>query len=660
MKRLLVLSLCMVMLLCQGSVFAIDRSYESASEWAQEEIRDADTANIVSIWGFDSFQDAVTREEFCSYLLDIYYRLTDGSEKYTEIQPDYGKWQCFEDTVAYGAVESVCSMGVIKGVSETKFEPERPITREEAAVMLCRLFEKIGYKTSEADLGKYADRNLISPWAKDSVEKLWNCEPFASVLNNDEIIPQGTISHEEMIVMSWRFYEEDRGEKEILYFEETTPELLVELGIVDAEDFRKGGYISLEETFNILKKYSTFSRDVNLKEWYEGTELEKLDGIPDERKKLLLTMEKGLNNPIVPSEEFENIRFDENLTRYGAFLYLVRYLDNSDGCIVSYDYLTQLDREILYDVASEFELTQRIYNAVTKKADKAYDKKAFCAKARESIPRQEFYALLHKALFCRHMVGGYIDEPCRYVDWHMNRWSEEEPTKTISTEIKPENIVIHDDLSITWDFPESLVSNDVQMNEYILSFDFLDKNGEEVAGYIVGWYEEIHTKEVLLSLIDEYPKVPVKIRCSYTDYRDTREGMTSFEYWFDIDLSNVKVIESDEELNPGTVWKPKGLRILDKLTLTEGDVFEEGAWYLLTSYEHAYRKEEYNARRHELFRAEKTADVFVPEGNTVVYADYVDDMHIRKVTVDGAAKEGFEIYITPESRAKFEARTIPE
>lgn len=61
--------------------------------------------------------------------------------------------------------------GIIKGRGENIFEPDSNLTREEAAVILCRIAEYMGM-TGGTDEEKYADDKDISQWARESVYKL--------------------------------------------------------------------------------------------------------------------------------------------------------------------------------------------------------------------------------------------------------------------------------------------------------------------------------------------------------------------------------------------------------------------------------------------------------------------------------------------------------
>ncbi len=70
----------------------------------------------------------------------------------------------------YDELSAAVACGIFSGVSSTKMEPNKPITREQAAVVICRAF---GIASSERDAFKeFSDKNKISAYARDAVSAL--------------------------------------------------------------------------------------------------------------------------------------------------------------------------------------------------------------------------------------------------------------------------------------------------------------------------------------------------------------------------------------------------------------------------------------------------------------------------------------------------------
>ena len=91
--------------------------------------------------------------------------------------------------------------GIVNGVGEDEFAPDRAVSREEAAVMFVRYAEFAGLKLIEEegieDESSFADADKISPWAKDSVEKI----KVAGIIkgkDNNVFDPQGTATRAEI------------------------------------------------------------------------------------------------------------------------------------------------------------------------------------------------------------------------------------------------------------------------------------------------------------------------------------------------------------------------------------------------------------------------------------------------------------------------------
>lgn len=104
----------------------------------------------------------MTRAMFATVLGRIYETkvgaLTEypGASKFADV--DYKSW--------YGDyVHWACGAGVINGVGDNKFDPERAVTKQEMAVMLFRFTKAISSGTDIA----YADAKDVAEWAKVSV-----------------------------------------------------------------------------------------------------------------------------------------------------------------------------------------------------------------------------------------------------------------------------------------------------------------------------------------------------------------------------------------------------------------------------------------------------------------------------------------------------------
>ena len=91
-----------------------------------------------------------------------------------EGMPNASATSVFEDVPAdtwyTDAVGWASSEKIVEGVSSTRFDPERSITREEIATIFYRYAQEVGLDMSvKGDLTQYADGNDVSDWASDAM-----------------------------------------------------------------------------------------------------------------------------------------------------------------------------------------------------------------------------------------------------------------------------------------------------------------------------------------------------------------------------------------------------------------------------------------------------------------------------------------------------------
>lgn len=133
---------------------------DADGHWAEREIRFLAAAGIISGSGKDFSPDKpVSRAEFISILANAKGLEITKPDKvsYTDIKP--GDWFA-------GAVEAATKAGWVKG-EKGKLNPNRPVTRQEMAVMAAKaLDEKL---TGDFELD-FRDKNEIAPWALDAVK----------------------------------------------------------------------------------------------------------------------------------------------------------------------------------------------------------------------------------------------------------------------------------------------------------------------------------------------------------------------------------------------------------------------------------------------------------------------------------------------------------
>jgi len=74
-----------------------------------------------------------------------------------------------DDHWALGHIEALAQKGLVDGKQGGLFEPEKPVTREEAVVILARVMGAAGTAEKENALAGFADARSVSPWAREAL-----------------------------------------------------------------------------------------------------------------------------------------------------------------------------------------------------------------------------------------------------------------------------------------------------------------------------------------------------------------------------------------------------------------------------------------------------------------------------------------------------------
>ena len=123
---------------------------------------------IINGMGDDSFapEATMTRAQYATIIVKALGLTPKASGKFTDVASD--KWYA-------PYIGTANTYGIVNGVSDTEFNPEGTITRQEAALMTVRAAKLCGLETavSEAEQGDvlcdYMDYRSIARWAKEAM-----------------------------------------------------------------------------------------------------------------------------------------------------------------------------------------------------------------------------------------------------------------------------------------------------------------------------------------------------------------------------------------------------------------------------------------------------------------------------------------------------------
>lgn len=174
-------------------------SEDIPSSWAKEGIDEAIAAALVPQELQGEYKQNITREEFCEIAVSLYEALS-GKEAIAKGNNPFTDTQNIKVIVAY-------DLGIVKGVSSSKFAPDNAITRQEISVMLYRALRVA--KPENSYTGSYnhvfADDAMIAAWAKEAVGYLYGIEVINGVGYN-RFSPRTNTSREQAIVLAARLH----------------------------------------------------------------------------------------------------------------------------------------------------------------------------------------------------------------------------------------------------------------------------------------------------------------------------------------------------------------------------------------------------------------------------------------------------------------------
>ena len=203
MKKTLSFLLAILMLLCVGvSVSADDGSPFSdvkTSRWSYEAINYAVEQGYMNGVGNGKFDPAGSMTR--GMVVTVLYR-REGSptvtfrNDFTDVKA--GKY--YSDAVIWAKDE-----GVVNGITETTFEPNGKITREQLATMLSRFSERCLVSVPErADLSGYPDADRIHSYARDALA--WANEAnLIKGMSDGTLSPRGNATREQFATILQRF-----------------------------------------------------------------------------------------------------------------------------------------------------------------------------------------------------------------------------------------------------------------------------------------------------------------------------------------------------------------------------------------------------------------------------------------------------------------------
>ena len=140
-----------------------------SSSWAVAELNEAEALGLIpDILQGKDLTKPITREEFCELSVLLYEKVTATAASAASPNP-------FKDTNNQQILKAY-QLGITNGISDTTFEPNTLINREQCAAMLYRAIKAIApdgdYST--AGVQNFPDQKYISSWAVEATKYMSN------------------------------------------------------------------------------------------------------------------------------------------------------------------------------------------------------------------------------------------------------------------------------------------------------------------------------------------------------------------------------------------------------------------------------------------------------------------------------------------------------
>ena len=186
-----------------GVVDVTEMFTDVSHSWADDGIQYCVTHQLMSGIGNDLFGPKLTTTR--AQIVQILYNLegepkVSGTTPFTDLTQDW-----YQDAVLWAY-----QTGVVAGTSSTTFEPDRPVTREQIAVILMEYVTrvlKLERTWMPADLSDFPDAGSVSDWAKDAMADAVALGLISGASNGGQtyLEPQGSATREQVATILMEF-----------------------------------------------------------------------------------------------------------------------------------------------------------------------------------------------------------------------------------------------------------------------------------------------------------------------------------------------------------------------------------------------------------------------------------------------------------------------
>lgn len=155
----------------KSALVRVKKDSEDYSAWAESDILAAIQLGILPGELRCNYTENITRGDFCKALMYVYDKITYTYQGHSEgwfngsySQPKETPFTDCDDIY----ITRAYALGVVSGKSENEFKPDDPLTRQEAAVMLCRFLKVMDVEPNLARKS-FSDSSYFADWAREAI-----------------------------------------------------------------------------------------------------------------------------------------------------------------------------------------------------------------------------------------------------------------------------------------------------------------------------------------------------------------------------------------------------------------------------------------------------------------------------------------------------------
>ncbi|MBR5155356.1 MAG: WG repeat-containing protein [Clostridia bacterium] len=169
--------------------------YDTPSEWATETMEEAKELGLLPEELQQKYRKNITREDFCKLVYELPF--VKSMERLPAENVNY--IDCNDEKVKF-----LSEVGIIYGVGQNRFAPDEYLTREQAAVILSRIWILSG-NVADYDSEVFADHNEFSDWASSDIYAMKNADIINGTGDN-KFSPKQNYTTEQAVVTLVRMY----------------------------------------------------------------------------------------------------------------------------------------------------------------------------------------------------------------------------------------------------------------------------------------------------------------------------------------------------------------------------------------------------------------------------------------------------------------------